>query len=322
MTRAKRDVTLWVLSGIGVGGIIIAFLLQPVSSAKLEGEILTSFARFSTTRATPLLEGIGVVWLSVDGVRLDDPAVRTAAAATTWFDSTVAGGMSRVSGMQVPAGTHVKVGSVANTSLLEVELRCPTRCGNLRIDNTGQHEILIPGPHPLRIHPPPRYWLKPTAERVTIVLKPADARGLLLAKAVPMGALVLTDIEDSDNSVENSSRTVNPILGGKYRLRESGSQWEDLQAGTWLSLAVRDGTINKLFARGDTLQINFEARISSGTHGRTPVAQTLMPTWIEWLGNQHSYVLLFTSFIALVGFAVVVLELRKMLRRGTDTPEA
>jgi len=220
MTRAKRAVTLIVVSGIGIAGII-AFLLHRVSSAKLEGEILTSFARFSTTRPTPLLRGIGVVWLSVDGVRFDDPAARAFAATTTWFDSTVAGGMSRVSGMQVPESTHVEIRSVPNTSFLEVVLRCCTPCSDIRIDNTGRHEISIPGLHPLRVHPPPSYSLAPTAERVTMMLKPADAQRLLLVEAVPMGALVLTDIENSDNSVESSSRSVSPILGGKYRLPES-----------------------------------------------------------------------------------------------------
>jgi hypothetical protein len=320
MTRAKRVVTLIGVSGIGLAGIIA--LLRPASSAKLEGEIFTSYARFSTTRVTPLLGGIGVVSLKVEEVRLDDPAARLSAAARTWFDTTVEGGMSRVSQMQVPAEARVEIRSVPNTSILEVELRCPERCGGFRINNTGRHETSIPGSQPLRADTSQSYSLEPTAEWVSMVLKPADARPLLLAEAVPIGTLAFTDIEHSDNSVESSSRLIGSILGGKYRLPEYDSEWEDLQVGTWLSLALRDGTINRLEARGDTLRITFEARISSGTHGSASVVRTLIPTRIERYAHQPPpFVLLFTTIFAVGAFATLARDLLKWPRRGPGARE-
>lgn len=325
MTRVKRAVTLFIVSGTGAGIAIagIFALLSPASSAILEGEILTSYARFSTTRLTPLLGEIGAVSLVFDGVRLDDPAARSSDAAATWFDKALGDGMSRVSRIQLPESTHVEIRSFPNTSFVEVVLRCRTRCENIRIDNTGRHEISIPGSQPLRAQPSPRYSLEPTAERVSIRLEPADAGWLRLAQAVPIGTLAFTDIEHSDNSVESSARLIGSILGGKYRLPEFDTEWEDLQAGTSLSLALRDGTINQLEARGDTLRITFKARISSGTHGSAPVVRRLIPMRIQRYSPQHPLVLLFTGLVALgAAFALMrSLPLRKWLGFSPDARE-
>lgn len=321
MTRAKRFVTLSVVSGIGIV-VISAFLLDRESSAILEGEILTSYARFSTTQARPLLGDIAVVSMIVNEVRLADPAARSSAAAHTWFDTTVEGGMSRVSQMQLAAEARVEIRSVPNTSILEVELHCPERCRGFRINNTGRHETSIPGSQPLRSNTSRSYLLEPAGDRVSMVLNPAPVRPLVLAKAVRIATLEFTDIENLDNSVESSSQSVSSILGGKYRLPAYDSEWEDLQTGIPLTFAIRDGTINRLEAHGDTLRITFVARISSGTHGSAPLARALIPLRIRLLAHQNPLVLLFTGFVT-VGtvFGALLRILWKGLDRGPDTPE-
>lgn len=143
-------------------------------------------------------------------------------------------------------------------------------------------------------------------------LNPIDLKPRKLpVRVIPQLEINKLSLHHTEEYIDFNSSIIKPvsaIQSGTIYFESLGGKKKELRHGELLNVQVKEGSLTMLTIHKNYIHINFQGIVKRLESGATATKRSLMPSYLEWLFENHTLGLLWGSAIYLFGLIVTFIN--------------